>query len=282
MFINPDRDLRDILEHLQGLRRDHHENRPAKKPRRIQLPEDSLPSRVGARVRVNGRGRYLARKLSVEKHLPRTKGLAAALISALPEMASLAGLTRDAECLAAAEPEDLLFLDLETTGLHRGIIVLLGYMHIGPGEKPLQVRQCFARNFDEEAPFLEDFLKVLRRRPLMVSFNGRSFDAPFLESRLRFHGFLEPLDYRHVDLLYLARRLWGHALPDCKLQTLERRLLGRRRLNDLPGREVPRVWEDYLHTRRSEELAGVWEHNFCDLATLAELLVYATRESVEF
>ena len=187
-----------------------------------------------------------------------------------------AGSAADADLLAEARAEDLLFLDLETTGLHRGIIVLLGFMRLGPGEKPLTCTQLFPRSYHEEAPLLGRVHRACcAQRPVLVTFNGRSFDAPFLESRLRFHGWFEPLSYAHVDLLHLARRLWRGLLPDYRLHTLERRLFGRRRLADLPGSEVPRVWEDYERGGELRHLPGIWEHNLRDIATLAELLVRA-------
>ena len=223
-------------------------------------------------------GEYLRREVDVETRLPHLRGLGEALREALPEAAGLAGLAQDADLLAEARAEDLLFLDLETTGLHRGIIVLLGFMRLGPGEKPLTCTQLFPRGYAEEAPLLGEFIAHLRQHPVLVSFNGRSFDAPFLESRLRFHGWFEPLSYAHVDLLHLARRLWRGRLPDYRLQTLERRLCGRRRLADLPGSEVPRVWEDYEKSGELRHLPGIWEHNLRDIATLAEILVRATRE----
>ncbi len=222
---------------------------------------------------------YLRRDIPVETRLPHLRGLAEALRQALPEAGVLGGLSNDADLLAEARAEDLVFLDLETTGLHRGIIVLLGYMTMGPGERPLTCTQLFPRGYDEEAPMLGEFLALLRKHPVLVTFNGRSFDAPFLESRLRFHGWFEPLSYAHVDLLHLSRRLWRGRLPDFRLQTLERRLFGRRRLADLPGSEVPRVWEDYERCGELRHLPGIWEHNLRDIATLAELLVRAVGEA---
>ena len=224
-------------------------------------------------------GEYLKREVDVEARLPHLRGLAEALRLALPEAAVLAGQAADLDLLAEARAEELVFLDLETTGLHRGIIVLLGYMTLGPGDRPLTCTQLFPRGYDEEAPMLGEFLELLRRHPILVSFNGRSFDAPFLESRLRFHGWFEPLSYAHVDLLHLARRLWRGRLPDFRLQTLERRLFGRRRLADLPGSEVPRVWEDYERCGELRHLPGIWEHNLRDIATLAELLLRAVAEA---
>ena len=246
-------------------------------------PEPGLEALVGAELArgtdAAGReGEYLRREVAVETRLPHLRGLGEALREALPDANVLAGLSPDADLVAEARAEDLIFLDLETTGLHRGIIVLLGFMTLGPGERPLTVTQLFCRDYAEEAPMLGEFLPRLRRQPILVTFNGRSFDAPFLESRLRFHGCFEPLRFAHVDLLHLARRIWRGRLPDFRLQTLERRLFGRRRLADLPGSEVPRVWEDYATRGELRHLPGIWEHNLRDLATLAELLIRCARE----
>jgi uncharacterized protein YprB with RNaseH-like and TPR domain len=223
-------------------------------------------------------GCYLRREVAVETRLPHLRGLGHALMESLPEAAGLAGMVQDIDLLAAARPEDLLFLDLETTGLHRGIIVLLGFMEMGPGERPLTVTQLFPRDYNEEAHLLGEFIERLRRRPILITFNGRSFDAPFLESRLRFHGWFEPLHFAHVDLLYLARKLWRGRLPNFKLQTIERRIFGRKRLADLPGSQVPRVWEDYVNFGELRHLPGIWEHNLRDLTTLAEIVIRAAHE----
>lgn len=301
-----DESLREVLEALTRLRLSHdrlQEQRPAGAVARAPLPpmleatagftdlpwldeagaEPGLARLVGAEAArgADAHGEpaeYLRRDVDVEARLPHLRGLGEALREALPEAAALAGLAGDADLLAEARAEDLVFLDLETTGLHRGIVVLLGFMTLGPGERPLTCTQMFPRGYDEEAPMLGEFLGRLRKHPILVSFNGRSFDAPFLESRLRFHGWFEPLGYAHVDLLHLARRLWKGRLPDFRLQTLERRLFGRRRLADLPGSEVPRVWEDFERCGELRHLPGIWEHNLRDIATLAELLVRATRE----
>jgi len=282
-----DRVLRQVLEGLTRLRMAH--DRFAQESHRRELPplhpmivpspveSETLEAAVGAEEARRGRGRYLRRDISVERALPHLAGLGDALREAQPEAAHLRDLVADVELLADASAEDLLFLDLETTGLHRGLIVLLGFMTLGPGERPLTATQLFARDHDEEAPMLEEFLEVMRARPVLVTFNGRSFDAPYLESRLRFHGYFEPLRFAHVDLLHLARRLWGARLPNCRLVTLERHLFGRRRVEDLPGSEVPRVWEDYVRYHDLRDLPGIWGHNLRDLATLAEVLVRAAR-----
>ncbi|MBC8367323.1 ribonuclease H-like domain-containing protein [bacterium] len=287
MSLADDRALREVLEGLTRLRLAHdrfateseRRDLPPLRPMIVPAPVESstLEVAVGAEEARRSRGRYLRRDVSVERALPHLAGLADALRDAQPEAGRLVDLVADIDLLAQASAEDLLFLDLETTGLHRGLIVLLGFMTVGPGERPLTATQLFARDHDEEAPMLEEFMEVLRARPILVSFNGRSFDAPYLESRLRFHGFFEPLRFAHVDLLHLARRLWSAKLPNCRLVTLEKCLFGRRRVEDLPGSEVPRVWEDYVRHNDLRDLPGIWEHNLRDLATLAELIVRAAK-----
>ncbi len=288
MSLADDNALREVLEGLTRLRLAHdrftvdsdRRDLPPRRPMIVPTLVESatLESAVGAEEARRARGHYLRRDVSVERALPHLAGLGDALRESQPDADRLAGLVADIDLLAGASAEDLLFLDLETTGLHRGLIVLLGFMTLGPGERPLTATQLFARDFDEEAPMLEEFMEVLRARPILVTFNGRSFDAPYLESRLRFHGFFEPLRLAHVDLLHLARRLWGARLPNCRLVTLERHLFGRRRVEDLPGSEVPRVWEDYVRYNDLRDLPGIWEHNLRDLATLAELIVKAAKE----
>ena len=76
----------------------------------------------------------------------------------------------------------------------------------------------------------------------------------------------------HLDLLHPARRLWGNDLPDCRLSTLERQILGIRRVGDVPGFEIPTRYFQFLRNRDARPLEGVFEHNAIDIASLARLL----------
>jgi len=166
--------------------------------------------------------------------------------------------------------EDVLFLDLETTGLMAPPVFLIGAMVWGEGG--LSVRQYFARNLDEERAILSIFSEHLSPRTWLVTFNGKSFDWPFVMGRslrhqvdMRFHG-------PHVDLLHVGRRAWGDSTPNCKLQTLERYICDRTRVGDIPSSEVPAAYRRFTRTGDAAEITSVLHHNALDLITLADLI----------
>ncbi|HEM46817.1 MAG TPA: hypothetical protein ENO23_07200, partial [Alphaproteobacteria bacterium] len=141
--------------------------------------------------------------------------------------------------LAATRPERVLWLDLETTGLTMTPLFLVGLMYVeGDG---LVVDQLFARDYTEERAVLAFTAELITRFDVLVTFNGRRFDVPFLVDRMAFTGLPFAAPSRHVDLLPVARRAVGRRTPNHRLQTLERFLLGMKRVGDVPGREIPGV-----------------------------------------
>jgi uncharacterized protein YprB with RNaseH-like and TPR domain len=167
--------------------------------------------------------------------------------------------------------EDIAFFDLETTGLGSSPLFLIGAM-VCDGDG-LVVRQYFARDYTEERAVLEMFLALCDGKKLLVSFNGKSFDVPFVRMRCAYNGLPCTLEQSHLDLLHTARRVWKGRTPDCKLQTLERLVCGRRREGDIPGSMIPDAYHDYVRTKNAVRMVDVLKHNYLDLITLAELLV---------
>jgi len=109
-----------------------------------------------------------------------------------------------------------------------------------------------------------------------VTFNGRIFDVPLLESRFRLNHQRFPLsDAPHLDLLYPARRLWKARLESCRLQSLEGPVLGFQRVGDIRGEEIPRIYFDYLRSRDGRGIARILEHNRLDIISLAALTAQA-------
>jgi tetratricopeptide (TPR) repeat protein len=111
----------------------------------------------------------------------------------------------------------------------------------------------------------------------LVSFNGKSFDAPLLESRFLFHR-LDWLGARlpHVDILHPARRFWraessGGEVSSCSLSALERQVLGAERHGDVAGYEVPARYFQFVRSGDARLLSGVLAHNRLDLLSLAGL-----------
>jgi len=181
-----------------------------------------------------------------------------------PRLCALCGV----ECLT---PGEVLFLDLETTGLAGTPVFLIGAMVWEDGG--LVVRQYLARDYSEEAAILSLFLRDLKDRRLLVSFNGKSFDVPYVRVRSVANRVPFQLDQAHFDLLHECRRIWRGRLPDCKLQTLERHVCGRHRAADIPGSQIPDAYHAFVRTGNAIEIAEILKHNMLDLITLAELMV---------
>jgi len=173
--------------------------------------------------------------------------------------------------LDGVRPDDVLFVDLETTGLAGTPLFLIGTMACEGGA--LVVRQFFARDYSEERPVIAHFAEAAGGRGLLVSFNGKSFDMPYVRVRAAAVGVPFAPDPAHLDLLHVCRRIWRDVLPNCRLQTLERRICGRVRTADIPGSEIPEAYHEYVRTGNALEMLDVLEHNRQDLLTLAELMV---------
>lgn len=168
-------------------------------------------------------------------------------------------------------PEQLLFLDLETTGLGSATIFLVGAL-AWEGDA-FVIRQYLARDYSEERAITALFAEGLDPEKLLVSFNGKSFDLPYLRMRAAAHRVAFPEGVPHLDLLHESRRAWKGRLPDCRLQTLERAFCGRMRHDDIPGAEIPEAYHRFVRTGSAAEMARIAEHNRLDLLTLAELLL---------
>ncbi|AFC99879.1 putative exonuclease [Methanocella conradii HZ254] len=164
--------------------------------------------------------------------------------------------------------EQLVALDIETMGLFSRPIILFGAAFT-KGEKII-TRQYLARGVEEEAAAIEEFCSLVESSPL-VSYNGRSFDVPYINQRRVYYGLGGGLQNVHFDLLPLARRAFRHKLPDARLTTVEKYLFGQERKDDVPGALVPEFYEEYLHTKNPGPLIPIVEHNRNDLATLARL-----------
>jgi len=198
--------------------------------------------------------------------------LSAALREALANPAS--GLRRrfvESGFAEAPRAEDLLFLDLETTGLGASPLFLIGTLSWE--DSGLLVRQFFARDYAEERAALECFLERAANHKLLVTFNGKSFDVPYLRMRAAANGVPCRLDHAHLDLLHASRRIWKDRFGDCRLQTLEYHVCGRRRHGDIPGAEIGEAYHAYVRTGDARKMAAVVNHNRQDLLTLAEILV---------
>jgi uncharacterized protein YprB with RNaseH-like and TPR domain len=167
-----------------------------------------------------------------------------------------------------------VFMDTETSGLAGGtgtVAFMLGLCRMRGGE--LTVRQYFLTGFSGEAVMLQHAADWLCEDDVLVTFNGKSFDATLLATRYRLNRIDDPFaGLFHIDLLHLTRRAFSRRWPDCRLATAENRLLGFYRHHDLPGSEAPAVWYECIHWGVTQRVSAVVEHNYWDLVSLAALL----------
>ncbi len=177
------------------------------------------------------------------------------------------------------EPSSVVYLDTETTGLAGGTGTCAFLIGIGAAEgSGFRVRQFFLRDLTEEKAALVALAEALKPYQLLVTFNGKTFDVPLLETRYTLARMRSPLArFVHLDLLHPARNLWKLRLESCQLKNLERELLGIARDGDVPGSEIPQIYFDYLRTRSARGLQPVFFHNALDIVTLAGLTVEVGR-----
>ncbi|MFZ5917682.1 MAG: ribonuclease H-like domain-containing protein [Chloroflexota bacterium] len=179
--------------------------------------------------------------------------------------------------LAGGQVFDLrraVFFDVETSGLSGGAGTFVFQTGVGffQGDT-FCVQQYFMRDLTEETAYLHAVGEVLDRFEALVSFNGRAFDLPLLNSRFTLARQPRRLTRApHLDLLTPARRLWRRRLDSCALGALERQVLGVQRGEaEVPGWLVPRIYLDYLQTGDATELAGVFYHNQIDVLSMVSL-----------
>ena len=174
-----------------------------------------------------------------------------------------------------SRPARWAFLDTETTGLAGGTgtcAFLVGVGSIEPAG--FRLRQFFMRDYGEEPSMLVRLAEYLARFDVLVTYNGKAFDQPLLETRYRMcrrqGAPPNPFDrMQHLDLLFGARRLWKLRLESCRLVELENRILGVERDGDIPGSMIPSCYFEYLRTGQAFQLASILEHNAIDILSLA-------------
>lgn len=214
-------------------------------------------------------GFWLCRRRVVEL-LPAAPDLAARTKGLLTETQRADLLDPALVPLLGMAPAELLFLDLETAGLSAAPLFLIGVLRLS-GEGML-VEQYLARDYAEEAPMLWGFADATQGVGALVTFNGKSFDVPYIRDRMTYYHLPWAEEFAHVDLLHVSRRRWKGVLPNCKLQTLERHVCGRARLDDLPAGLIPERYHDFVETQEAATMAPILHHNWLDLVTMVEVL----------
>jgi uncharacterized protein YprB with RNaseH-like and TPR domain len=166
-----------------------------------------------------------------------------------------------------------LFLDTETTGLSGGtgtlaFMVGLGFFR----EDRFIVQQLFMRDYSEERASLSLLREMIESFQFLVTFNGRHYDIPLLETRFILSR--KPARIREMpnfDLLYPSRKIWKGAYENCRLVTLESRLLGVEREGDIPSEWIPQLYFEYITTGDARKIKQIFFHNQMDILSMVAL-----------
>ena len=181
-------------------------------------------------------------------------------------------LSRD-ERLKELDLRKTLFLDTETTGLSGGtgtfaFMVGLGFFE-GDG---FLVRQLFMRDYSEERASLSILKELLESFQFLVTFNGRHYDIPLLETRFILSRMATKIrEMPNFDLLFPSRKIWKGAYENCRLITLESRLLGMDRVDDIPSEWIPYLYFNYVQTGDARKIHRVFYHNQMDILSMVAL-----------
>jgi uncharacterized protein YprB with RNaseH-like and TPR domain len=223
-------------------------------------------------------------RVAVADHLPPAEG-------PWPTLSLLAGA-----CCSGR----MLFIDLETTGIAGGAgtyAFLVGCAWFQGAV--FRTQQFFLANFAAERVLLEAVAEAADACGTVVSYNGKSFDLPLIETRFVLHRMETPFaGMPHVDMLHPARRLWreddegpveehggqalmGRRTGGCRLSTIEETLCGHTREWDVPGFEIPSRYFHYVRTADARRIEAVMEHNRLDLLSLALITARASQLLVD-
>ncbi len=166
-------------------------------------------------------------------------------------------------------------LDIETAGLSPADakVILCGVLlEDGAG---LSVRQFFAERLGQEAALLEASAELLQNVDLLITFNGKRFDLPFLLERAERQDVPFPTQFYHLDLYQIFHRFspFREFLPDLKQKTLERFAgLSEERRDEIDGRESVALYESFLLSGEEGLRSRILLHNRDDVVQLGQLI----------
>lgn len=241
---------------------------------RLRLRLDEVAQ--GAEIQTEA-GQFFIIDLSIDELLPGSgDGFRAHYVKVINGV-NLANVPSDPhntfDALIDAKPEDVIYVDIEATGLTAGTpLFLIGVLGYWKGE--LRVQQLLARDYTEEAALLSYFANMLSASDVVVSFNGKTYDLPYIRDRSLFMGIPFQLKQAHIDMLHVGRRRWRKRLPNCKLQTLEQYICKRVRRGDIPGADIPDAYHRFVQSGNAVQMRDILHHNALDLLTTAEVLTF--------
>ena len=267
-MLDVDQQLARLRERIQAIDHRFEKTKPSSnREAAICLPCSPIEDWTNGKVVANSLGEHF----QAERLFASYQTHGSADIGALAELPEtlLDALTENE--IPSIEPGRWAFLDTETTGLAGGSGTYAFLIGVGQiTREGFRVRQYFMREYAEERSVLLALEEHLAGLDVVITYNGRGYDQPLLETRYRMNRRKPPFSrLSHLDLLYGARRLWKLQLEGCRLVQLEQEILGFQREDDVPGELIPYVYFDYLRSRNAVRLKAVFQHNALDILSLA-------------
>lgn len=179
------------------------------------------------------------------------------------------------------DPETVI-LDIETTGLSRknDLIITIGLLYGSDDE--VVTEQYFAESLTDEVKLIENFLDRIKSFDSVLTYNGDSFDLPFIREKINFYGF-EDFNAKQIDLYKTVRKYKDIlGLQKINQREVEKYLCIERR-ESLKGSDVALLYKNFLLKGASSE--DIILHNKYDLINLHKILkieeVIADKMTVE-
>ena len=247
---------------------------PPRKPESEISDFVPIESLVGGREVLTDSGAYFVAETAYALEPHHGQRALADVLRCSPHIA--AHVSRD-EAFASANLSRLAFLDIETTGLAGGAGTLAFLIGVGVVEsEQFILRQFFLRDPDEEPALLSGVAELLKDRSGLITYNGRSFDVPIVQTRFTMARRRFSFDHLpHLDLLPPARRLWRGRYENCSLGTLEGAVLNVQRTGeDVPGWMIPQLYVEYLRSGDARQMRRVIYHNAEDILSMVTLAAH--------
>lgn len=162
--------------------------------------------------------------------------------------------------------KSLLFFDIETTGLspEHAEVFLIGALRLS--ENGAELHQFFAETQSEEKEILEAFFSFAESYDLLIHFNGRRFDLPFIRKRCEILGIADRLSGKEDCDLYQRLRPYRSLLQMQSLKQKEiEELVGFPRADELSGSEMVGIYKEYLSSPSDSKARLLLLHNADDV-----------------
>lgn len=169
--------------------------------------------------------------------------------------------------------EQILFLDIETTGFtsRSSYLYMIGCVYFQNGK--WHTIQWFAENYNQEASLLTAFFEFAKGYQYLIHFNGNNFDLPFMAQKCKqlelpytFDGFQGIDLYKRISPYKFFLKL-----PNCKQKTLEQ-FLGINRKDVFSGGELIGIYLDYIKNPSEFSEKALFLHNADDLKGMLQTL----------